>query len=174
MMKSVFHQSWKAIKLLTLIGLMLGYAPSAHATERFTASASSGFKHQFWLYYMTVQHSLKSNHTMLQYASTLNRLSPSATYFIAKYWWKKVERDCKDDWANDPFFASSKRGAFDSVDLMQNVNEDLKYCAYEVLYENWQDINETIVNRLKIEQTNRRAAILASLREMGLTSPSYH
>lgn len=161
--------SWNSVKMLAL-ACLLACAQPAMASERYVAAPESGFNHQFWLYYMAVQHSLKGNSGQLRAAAKLDHINPVATRFLAKFWWKKIQRDCKDFGLNDPVLITNK---IDKVDIMQNVNEDLKYCAYDVIYRNWADVNATILNRLRTEQVDKRHAILASLQAMGLTSKSY-
>jgi hypothetical protein len=150
------------ILLLTII-LFLPFP--AMATNGYVKQ-ESGFTHEFWLYYLSVQHSLKGNVGEIRAAAELDHINPSATRFIAKFWWKKIQRQCVEGRPKSTVLISNQR---DEVDIMQNVDEDLKYCAYDVLYKHWDDINHTILARLKTEHTDKRRAIMTSLATMGLS-----
>jgi hypothetical protein len=151
--------------ILFLLSVLLHSAP-AMAVD--VSKKDTGLNHRFWMYYLSVQYYMRGNVGELAAASELDRINPEATKFLAQYWWHKVNRDCDKPKIAQQVMAAEGVTSLDDESL-QRISKELEYCAYDIVFSNWADINSTILNRLHTEKTTTAMAINASLREMGIS-----
>lgn len=154
-----------AVLLLLLQSLMVT-TPALAAME--AAKRDSGLNHRFWMYYLSVQYYMHGNVGELAAASELDRINPEATKFLAQFWWHKINRDCDKPKIAQQIMATDGISSLDD-EALQKMTKELEYCAYDIVFSNWSDINSTIRNRLHTEKTTTTMAINASLREMGIS-----
>jgi hypothetical protein len=150
---------------LLLLSLLMHSAP-ASAVD--VSKKNTGLNHRFWMYYLSVQYYMRGNVGELSTASELDKINPEATRFLAQFWWHKINRDCDKPKIAQQVMASEAITTLDD-EALQRISKELEYCAYDIVFSNWSDINATIRNRLNTEKTVTSMAINASLREMGIS-----
>lgn len=147
------------MKLIIAFLLVFLFATNLYAADEIVSKEkTTGMLGAFWVHYAVVEHSLKGNKGEFKTALKLDKVNPNATQFLSDYWWSKIIRDCKLDEIVDK---ASKRSSGKNIEeyrqyLNEVVGKDLDNCSYEVISDNWKDINKSIINRLKVAKSEKK------------------
>ncbi|NQS89686.1 hypothetical protein HQ584_07865 [Patescibacteria group bacterium] len=115
---------------------------------------------RFFLDYGVVDHSLKNDEGYSMELLELYEKNPNSAVFIADFWHQKALRECEESirsnsrlYSNNITLDMTKE---ERDEVMKPAEEAAIKCLYGYYYDNWNKINESIINKLKAENINYR------------------
>lgn len=106
-----------------------------------------GILSRFWINYAVVDHSLKNDEGLFD---TVVKIDDARLDFLSDFWWQKIMRDCDaKGLIHDAFDGSTVE------DGKKKANIRVDNCSYWVIYENWDEINKTILNSYKVDRKEK-------------------
>lgn len=124
-------------------------------------SAISEGLHRFHLNYVIVNDRLKGSCGNFEELMSLTETNPEAAEFICDFWWRRVLKACSEEvdraikkrLKSLPFNSTEeqkRKAASDAID-------DVSNCIHSYIFDNWDDINQTIVDSYKCSKQDQKA-----------------
>ena len=108
---------------------------------------------RFFLDYAVVNHSLKNDQGYSMELLELLKIDPNSANFIANFWWEKAKRECKNDVEsiaqNYAKRITENTTEGEKEQIFAKAKNECNQCFYSFYYDNWDAINETILNKLE-------------------------
>lgn len=115
---------------------------------------------RFFLDYAVVEHSLKNDKGYSMELLELYKKAPHSAIFIADFWHQKALKECEESIRTNARRCSQKIALNMTEEekdkVMEPAEKAARQCFYSFYYDNWDEINKTIVNKLKAAKINLR------------------
>ena len=124
-------------------------------------SAISEGLHRFHLNYVIVNERLKGFRGNFEELMSLKETNPDAAEFLCDFWWRRTLKACSEEvdqaikkrLKSLPFKSTEeqkRKAASDAID-------DVSHCIHSYIFDNWDDINQTIVDSYKSSKQDQKA-----------------
>jgi hypothetical protein len=111
---------------------------------------------RFLLDYAVVDHSLKNNEGYSDELLKLWERNPHAAIFLSEFWHQKAYNACRESIHENINSCVKKITLGMTEEEKDKITEPAKkaanQCFYSFYYDNWDEINKTIINRLRAER----------------------
>lgn len=115
---------------------------------------------RFFLDYAVVDHKLKDDKGYSMELLKLYEKTPHSAIFIADFWHQKAFKECEESIQTNARRCSQKitlnMTEEEEDKIMEPAEKAANQCFYSFYYDNWDEINKTIVNKLKAAKINYR------------------
>jgi len=151
----IFKSIKISLAILGLIGFFYTNILLAESNNKKNTKIEEKGISRFFLDYAVVEHSLKNDKGYSIKLLELYKKNPNSAIFLADFWHYKAVKECYKFMKETAHFYSEKisidmtEGQKDKI--MEPAKEAIDHCFYGFYYDNWDEINRTIVNKLKAE-----------------------